>query len=205
MNEMQKSYWELIEKNNFQTIQVSKGDFLFKEGETDNFVYFINEGEVLIMKENLILWHANSGELIGLSSFFSTNENYGFTAKASQDCTVYLIPNELLSEKITKDFKFSHSLINMMCDRISRIDQRVAGFLELPSKTRLIRTLVAKSKDTGSKVIPYHINEIAAFVGVSVRIVNSIISELEERKMIRRLKDRLEILDLRGLEIISKA
>lgn len=205
MEQIQNIYDKLIRDYNLPLETIKKGQFLFREGEEDNAVYFIEEGEVLIMKNKLVLWSASSKELIGITSFFAEGNQYTFSAKVSETCSLYRIPNEALLQAIVEYPVFSRYIMHMLCGRINRTNVRVKGFLESPSRRRLISTLVNKSKESGSQFVNYQVNELAEMVGASVRLIKSTIRELESKKMIRKLRGKLEILDLRGLEIISGA
>lgn len=204
MENILQTYKKIIREYQLPLLSFKRGQFIFKEGDRDDSVYYIETGEIFILKDKWVLWSAKPKELIGISSLFSGGENYRFTAKVSEDCSLYKIPNEVLTKTIMQNAIFSRFIMNMLCDRINKTNGRVKGLLEYPSRNRLIYTLISKTKETGSETIPYQVNDLADMVGVSPRLIRSNISELEDRNMIRRTRDTLKILDLRGLEIIAE-
>ena len=203
MDEIEKVYDHIIKEHKLPLVSANKGQYLFREGEVDHAVYFIIDGEVLIMKNKLVLWSTQPRELIGITSYFAEGNQYSFSAKVSENCTYYRIPNEVLMDSILHNPTFSKHIMQMLCGRINRTNGRVKGILESPSRSRLIMVLVTKSKESGSQIVNYQATELAEMVGASVRLIKRTIRELESKKMIRKLRGQLEILDLRGLEIIS--
>jgi CRP/FNR family transcriptional regulator, cyclic AMP receptor protein len=194
----------VIPKNSRELISFKKDDLLFGEGDDDNYVYFVLDGEIKIFKKKWLLWSAKAKELVGISSYFSDGTSYSFSAKAGSDCQVYRIANGEFEKMLVNDPKFSRAVMDMLCDRIRLTNTRTKSMLEQPSKFRLIQELIKKTKDHQSNLIPYNLEDLSGLVGVSVRLIRNMISDLEQKKLIERSKGVLIIHDLKGLEIIAK-
>lgn len=203
MDNFQLIFLKIIRENALNPIHYEKGVYLFREDDCNNHIFFILKGSVLIMKSHLILWQAMDNELIGITSFFSKKKQCHFTAKLNKDSTLFIIPNEILEKELITNFEFSRSVMTLLCDRINHIDHRIKDFLDLPSKVRLLRTIVRITRETKTRTIIYQIDEFASLVGISKRIVRKILLELEDRKLIRIIQNKLEVIDMRGIEIIS--
>ena len=187
-----------------ELIEIKKNEFLFNEGDEDTCVYFLEEGDVKILKKKWVLWSAKADELIGISSFFADKLKYEFSAKGSENSRLYRIENADFKNILLTDSKFSRAVMTMLCDRIRFTNNRTKSLLEQPSKGRLINEIIHKARETKVNKIPYDLEDLSGLVGVSERLVRNMISELEQKKLIERQKGTLLIHDLKGLEIISK-
>lgn len=101
-----------------------KGDFLIKEGEKQQHVYLIEDGEVTIIKSGLNktveIAHQNSGDLVGVDLVFNDKESeYAVVAKKNtklyriliEDFKNFLIANNNLSLEL---IQYVSSLINQI-------------------------------------------------------------------------------------------
>ena len=181
-----------------------KNEFIFREGETDNYIYFIEEGDIKIIKKKWVLWSAKPKELIGVSSYFAEGAIYSFSAKAGADCKIYRIKKNDFKVLLIEHPRFSRAIMDMLCERIRLTNTRTRNLLEYPSRYRLIQEIIARAKEIDTNRIPYNLEDLSGIVGVSSRLIRNIITELENRKLLERTKDKLIIHDLKGLEIISK-
>jgi len=188
-----------------ERISIKKNEFLFQEGEEDSHVYLLVEGNVKIQKNKWVLWSAKSHELIGISSYFSEKTTYEFSVKAKQDSTFYKIANKNFEMLLLEDPKFSRIIMEMLCERIKRTNKRTKSLLEEPSKYRLINELISRTKELNASLIPCTLEDLSGVVGVSVRLIRNMITELEQKKLVERTKGSIIIHDLRGLEIIAKS
>lgn len=187
-----------------QELLFGKGEYLFKEGEMEDGVFFIDRGSVRILKEKWVLWTAKSKELIGVSSFFSDGSKYRFSAKAETDCKIVKISHEEFEEILSKNTAFGKAIMEMMCSRISFTSNRLASVMTKTSRSRLINEIIFRSKQLDSNTISYSSEELSELVGVSERMVRSNLKELEHRSFIKRDKKNIIILDIKGLKIIAE-
>ena len=121
-----------------QSLSFKKGEYLFKEGEQEDGVFFIESGAVRIIKKKWVLWTANGNELIGVSSFFSEGSAYRFSAKASEDCAIIKISHNEFQEMLEENQIFGKSIIEMMCNRIKYTNNRLRSVMTNSSRFRLI-------------------------------------------------------------------
>jgi CRP/FNR family transcriptional regulator len=205
MNEMNDYIRDLIiPAYSKEALSYKKNDFLFREGEEDDSVYFLEEGEVKILKKKWVLWSAKPNELIGISSYFADESTYNFSAKANADCKVYRIQNADFKSILLNNSTFSRAVMDMLCQRIRLTNTRTKSLLEYPSRYRLIHEIIRKAKEIKTNRVPYTLEDLSGVVGVSVRLIRDMISDLEQKKLLERTKEKLIIHDLKGLEIIAK-
>lgn len=196
-------YSEIIKKHNLTAESFNKGKYLFKEGDLIDYVCYIEKGEVFIMRENFILWTARNDEIIGISSYMLPGNSYGFSARTGDTSIIYKIPVTIFRKELTNNTTLSQSIMQNLCSRIDKIMLKTTSFTNKSSRNRLIELLIDHSRASKSLNLSYKLSEISELVGVSARTIRSMLNELEEKKLIRRFKDTLEILDLKGLEIIG--
>jgi len=185
------------------SFKVKKGDYLFEEGDAEKFVYYISDGSVNIFRKKSILWSAGDSEFIGISSFFSDGSEYRFSAKAAMDSVVYRISEADFTNLLTKNPGFSRMIMDLLCNRIRLTNTRTKTLLKSSSRCRLIKEIVRKVNESDSKDIDYSLDELSEIVGVSKRLIRNLLSDLEKKKLLERIKSRLIIHDLQGLEIIA--
>lgn len=188
-----------------ELVSIKKNEFLFKEGDEDSFVYLLIEGSVKVQKNKWVLWSAKSHELLGISSYFSDKTTYEFSVKAKADSTFYKIENDNFEKLLLEDSRFSRIIMQILCERIKRTNKRTKSLLEQPSKYRLINELITKAKELNASLIPCSLEDLSGVVGVSVRLVRNMLTDLEQKKLVERTKGSIIIHDLRGLEIIAKS
>lgn len=198
------AYMGIIETNKLPSETLDKGDFIFKQGDPINAVFFVAEGTIFVMKENLVLWSVGMNQIVGISSFMSTTTEYSFSAKASSNTKIYRIPLDIMNKELRENQVFSQLMIKELCKRIDHINEKTRRFLDASSRNRLIDLIIEQAKLSNNSYIPFKINELSELVGVSARLARSMIKELEDKKLIRFFKDRMEIIDLKGLEIINR-
>lgn len=186
-----------------ESFTIKKGDYLFKEGDQEEFVYYISNGSVNIFKKKSILWSAGDSEFIGISSFFADGSVYRFSAKAAMDSVVHKISNADFTKLLTKNPSFSRMIMDLLCNRIRLTNTRTKTLLKSSSRCRLIKEIVLRVNDSGSKDVDYSLEDLSEIVGVSKRLIRNLLSDLEKKKLLERIKNRLIIHDLQGLEIIA--
>lgn len=184
-----------------ETAKYKKGQFLFRQGEMDDCFYYLNEGEVLIVRDDRVIWTARPKELIGLSSYFSGSTRLGYSALLSTDATVSRIPASFIEALLQENPTFYLATANMLSRRIDSINQRIFQYIAHNSRGRLVGELLQRARQSRDKLLSMDMDEWSILIGVSVRQMRKTLNELEAMKLIQREKGKIKILDLRGLEI----
>lgn len=183
---------------------VAKGDYLFREGEVDQGIYWIKSGEVKILKDNKVLWLALDHQLVGVSTHFSQGGSYRFSAKAGETTEYYRLHKDAFEELIASNSSFGKIIINTLCERVKMANSRLETVINGSSKVRLIKELLRKAKESNSRLITYSLEDLSEFVGVSTRLIKKILKELEKKMILSFNRNGVEIQDIRGLESTLK-
>jgi CRP/FNR family transcriptional regulator len=203
MSIIQKYIKELAD--NSEPLNVKKGVYLFKEGDSNKSLYFLLSGKVRVLKSKYMLWTAQSRELVGLSSFFSERSIYDFSVKASVDSEVIKLNANSIMSIVSKDPIFSRAIMQILCERVKMAQNRTISLLETPAKNRLINEIIIKSNNVGKTEYEFSIEELSEAVGISIRLTRQLLKKLEKRKLLEHHQGTLIIHDETGLRIVQES
>jgi len=106
------------------------GDVIISEGNTNDKISFIIEGQVSVNKGNVVLSHFSEGEAFGEMEVLDVMPAIASIIAISQT-TVMSITNKALREIYKMDIKvFSLMLMNLardLCRRLRKTDERLAS------------------------------------------------------------------------------
>jgi len=190
-----------------QEVAIAKGEMLYSQGATQEYVFMLLNGELNIMQEKQVLWQAQTEEYIGITSFFSEEKQYSTSVKACKDSEVIRIPISDFRDALIKYPELNQSLMNLFCDRIDLTFEKVKSRTKLSRKKRLINLLIRKAEEMipeGKIIVPYSLIDISEQVNISYNFVKQFLEELQTKKLIKLKKEKVEITDLNGLKLVSQ-
>ena len=193
-------------KSDIESIELLKGDFLFREDEKLGFVYFLCSGELNIIQNELLLWQAFDSEFIGISSFFNNDTHYSTAVKASKKSILFKIAVKSFKAALTEHHELSAKIMRLFCDRIENTSSKSEKTVKYSKKKRLLSVIIEKAEVKGSgnrRILNYTSSELGRLVNVSSRFSKHFIGELQERNLIKLDQKKIEILDLKGLKIVA--
>ncbi|MDC1175320.1 cyclic nucleotide-binding domain-containing protein [Bacteriovoracaceae bacterium] len=110
------------------TITLKPEEYLMREGEDSNEMYFLNSGTMAVYKvknnTEVQIGTIYSGELVGEMSFLDS-EPRSATVKAIGECELVVIPNEKLNKYLSAQPKWYRALVQTLLDRLRRTSSRV--------------------------------------------------------------------------------
>ena len=109
-------------------IKIKTGDYLLREGDVSDELYFLNEGTMAVFKrkadkENQI-GTIYSGELVGEMSFLD-GEPRSASVKALSDCHLTVIPRDKLEKYISRQPSWYRALVKTLVERLRKANARV--------------------------------------------------------------------------------
>ncbi len=208
---MDNCKFHIVTENHFEndspeTILVKKNQYLYREGEKIDSIYFLCDGELNILQGGFSLWQAQKNEFVGITSFFGGEENYSSDVKATKNSWLYQIPIERFQETLNNNKTLRLSLVNLFCQRIEKTFNKGEDSIKYTRKKRLINILLKKAEKLSVNekiVLAYSTQEIAELVNVSNGFAKQFLEELQKKKLLKVLKGKIEITDYRGLKIVS--
>jgi len=203
-HEATKNYFAEAEIDKFV---LDKGKSLFKQGDKIDYIYFLSDGELNILKNSQMMWQAHRNEFIGISSFFIGEFNYSYSVKACKNSVVSRIALKDFKNALNKYPTLNTSLMKLFCNRINLTLDKVSVRSKLTRKMRLVNVLIEKAKKLGKKeklILSYTVADIAEFVNVSQNFAKELLYELQSKNLIKIQKTNIEITDFTGLKLVSQ-
>ena len=210
-----KSFSDLV-KNTDIHIDVSykKNDFLFKESEHADGIYYIAEGKVKILKHAnvecpVILHIAKEGELLGVQAVID-NMPHANSAIAMDEVKTFFIPGREFIETINKNTDMKLLIMQSLCIRIDRIENQISSRSEKSANQRFAEVLTFLAKDYGLSKdnilnIDLSLEEMASLAGTSKNYLTKIILEFAHNGWIMNEQGHFKILQMPQLEEMARA
>lgn len=111
-----------------ETIAVKAGEYLIREAEASDAMYFLQKGSMAVMKRTGAregqIGTIYAGELVGEMSFLDQLPRSA-SVKAITNCTVIEIPHEKFNTFLNRLPKWYRSLINTLLDRLRKANSRL--------------------------------------------------------------------------------
>lgn len=179
-----------------------KKEFLFKEKEFPNQLYFINSGRVKIFKTNnfgkeLITNVVSSGDFLGYLSLIK-NGPYQETAQALENSEVSIIPKEDFLELLYGNRDVSSQLIRMLASNIHDKEERLLRLAYDSVRKRVADALIAIAKKSGSSAdssSPFTLRreDLAKIAGSTKETVIRTLADFKDENLVEIVGGKLEI------------
>jgi len=119
---------ELVDKVKHISKRIStykQGDFLFREGENQNYIYLIEQGDVSLIKKginNIVeIVHQNEGDLVGVDFIFNNTES-GYSAVANEKTLLHQVLIDDFKVFLKENNNLSLELIQYLSSLIKQIE-----------------------------------------------------------------------------------
>ena len=106
---------------------VMKGDFVFKQGELADALFFIARGRVEISKDAQVLASLGTGEVLGELSLFGGGHKRSATAKAESETVVVRIPSRPFRKLLDV---WNVGAMKIVCNLSEQITERMVALNE---------------------------------------------------------------------------
>jgi CRP-like cAMP-binding protein len=180
--------------------KVSKGEYIFREGDPGDYIYLVHKGKVKITQaagnadeEIEILGEA---EFIGEMAFIN-DEPRSANAIALEDCELISMDRESFEASVKENHHFAIRVIRMMGDRLRKMNHLYTGAIQqtrnqnLYSEILLFALRQGKNEKSATYKLVHHekfSNLIKTKYGWAGSVIESILDELENQNLIRRKK-----------------
>ncbi len=189
------------------------GDTIFNMGSPGLSMIAIAEGSVRISiltpgAREITLNDMLAGDVFGEIAVLDGKERSA-TAKALTNCTLVFLDRRSLLDVLQRKPDLSIKLIELLCKRVRRSDERMVetAFLELPVRLaklllKLTETADGKS-DKPSEKLSHTQSELAKMIGNTRENVNRCLRKWQKEDLIKLKDGWLIICDRSALETIS--
>lgn len=201
-----------IEKMTRVKISFRKNETICKQGAISAYIMILAEGHIKAYLEgyqekSLNFKIVKPYDLIGLTSLSGT-QYYRFSASALTPCTLYLIEKDLFKDLLNKNQQFSNYIRDWYCNFSGQLFDRMHCIANKQAHGRVADVLHYLSNQIfESETIPSSISrkDIAELAGMSTESAVRILSEFKSDKIIKPLKNGIEILKPELIKTICMA
>ena len=189
------------------------GDTIFTMGSPGQSMMAIAEGSVRVSMltpnaREITLGDLQAGEVFGEIALLDGRERSA-NVKALTNCTLVVLERRSLLDILQRDAKLSIRLIELLCQRVRRSDERMIeiAFLDLPVRlARLLLRLTVSapgSPDRPLKKLSQSQSVLASMIGNSRENVNRCLRKWQKAGLITLRDGWLVISDRPGLQAIA--
>jgi len=198
-----KIFKTYFNETGLKTVKLKKAKHLFNQGEQIDFIFYIKNGAFNIIKDKKMLWQAQENEFIGISSFFSEDEIYSYTVRASVDAEIIKIPVSIFKDKIEKSTELNAYLMKIFCDRIKMTLNKKENISYLTKKRKVVKLLLnkAKNKNKLTATLNYSVKELSKMINIPTQIIIDTLNDLQKKHLLDFNGNKIEILDFQALQL----
>jgi len=200
-----------ILEDNKTSIKYDKGEVIFKQGTPANSILFVKKGISKLFIEGsqkkIILTIKRDNNFLGISSLYTKDKTYQFTATALEKCKIHLYDKLAFKEVLNGNAAFSNEIIKFINHNTARIYARLLCVTEKNSRGKVADMILCLSNNIFgclSFTIPLSRQELAEFAGLSMENTIRILKEFENDKIITLNGKKFDILNKEMLVRISE-
>ena len=193
----------------------SAGDVIFNMGSPGQSMMAIAEGTVRVSMltptaRNVTLAELHTGDVFGEIALLDGRERSA-DVRALTNCTVVVLERRALLDILKRNPDLSIKLIELLCQRVRRSDERMMeiAFLDLPSRlARLLLRLTVTAPGSETKPLTrlsQSQSEIASMIGNTRENVNRCLRKWQRSELIDLKDGWLIVRDRSGLEDIAES
>ncbi len=197
-----------IDKNSFASIchatkkqHMKKGEYLFKQGDSEDRVYFIKEGSLKFVRitengEEVIIEIVGSGEVIGETTLFREGVFSPVSAIVLEEANVCSIDSKSFERIITENPEISLQIIKNLSTRLYDTWEKITELNTQTIQEKVISFFIQLAQEQGEPCtegtlikIPLTQHEIASAVGASrVRVAQTLQDLIKSNYICRKRK-----------------
>jgi len=186
--------------------QLQASEVLFQKGDKGDALYGVRRGRVRIETGTasggrLTLNVLGPGDLFGEIALFDGQPRTA-DAIAAEPSELFMVRRSDFLGYLEREPRITVRLLEMLCQRIRWVSDRMEEAVLLPLHARLARRLCALADDFGSEV---HISqeELGIFVGAARESVNRQLQEWRRAGIIELRRGRISLLDVDRLKAVA--
>lgn len=191
---------------------VSKGEIIFREGETINGVYCVKSGlcKVSKLSENgrdQIVKLITKGDLLGQRSLVS-NTSVNFSAAALNDMEVCFIPKSEIMEDLKQNPNFSMEMLKDFANDLKQSNEFIVDMAQKSVKQRLAETLIYLHEnfdveEDGFLSVTLSREDYSNIVGTATESAIRILSQFKKQGYISTSGKRIKVENINALRRIE--
>lgn len=180
---------------------------LFLKGDPGDGLYAIRRGQIRIgttddLGQHMTMSLLGSGDVFGEIALLDGRSRTA-DAVATEETEMFFVPRREFLHLLGREPTIAIQLIELLCDRLRNMSERMEDSAFLPASTRLARRLVTLVTDYGAEI---HVtqDELAALTGVSRETVNRQLQDWKRVGLLSLGRSRVMIHDVDGVRRLAK-
>jgi CRP-like cAMP-binding protein/predicted GNAT family N-acyltransferase len=182
---------------NFECLNVSVGEVIFKQGDLGNEAYLIGKGQIRATQvdtksgREFQLAILAKGALFGELSLID-NHARSATITATANTELIVLTKEVFWQKISQDPVYLKSLLNILTSRIRQVDQRAFVYAHSDLKKRLsffldkvIQDATPSTKNPNQHTAKLTVSDFAYMVGTTQQKANAFLIEKQNQGQLK--------------------
>lgn len=186
-----------------------KKDSIYHEGDTPNFVYFVNKGKVKTWRINLdgkefITGTYEKGDFFGHLPILEGSV-YNDSAATMEECELALMPQNDFLSLVYSEHEISARFIKMLANNINENEKRLLSlaYNSVRARTANILLELYKKNKPGERIRTSR-EDLAGIVGTSTESLIRTLSDFKSDGLIEIEGREILILNSKGLEKVVK-
>jgi CRP/FNR family transcriptional regulator, cyclic AMP receptor protein len=184
------------------TRRLDAGELLFLKGDAGDALYAVRRGQIRIATgtdagRRLTLNLLGSGDVFGEVALLDGQARTA-DATAIEPTELFMVRRRDFLDLLERQPAFAVRLIELLCQRIRWMSERMEESVLLPLPDRLARRLVALSEDYGQDLTVSQ-EELAIFIGATRESVNRQLQTWKRQGLVELGRNRVRVIDTRRL------
>ncbi|MES3707453.1 Crp/Fnr family transcriptional regulator [Pseudomonas putida] len=188
-------------------LQLKRGEYLFREGDTPDSLYLIERGIVKVSQtttegDYVTFFLRSDGESTGLTEAVLGRKRLRH-AQCLTDCAVHRLPSEIIGELMSEP-AIAHGLLLKLSTSFLKMQENFTGLSRLSVASRLKSLLrhFAKVREDGlwDVALPITHEEISNVIGCSRQKTTELLSTWKREGLVQYSRDRFVVIDWAAME-----
>jgi len=191
-----------------------KNEVIYKEGEVPQYMHCLVEGKVKLYKEGVggrtqIMRLMNSIQYFGYRAYFA-NQNYINNAGAFENCTICLIPIDIIEKLMNENHKLAIHFVRLLATELGASDERLVNLTQKHIRGRLSEALLFLLDSYGfaddGETLDINISreDIASISNMTTSNAIRTLSAFQKEGLISIYRRRISLKDIDALKRICK-
>ena len=190
-----------------KTRAYKKKEFIYREGDTAHYLYFILDGKVKSTKtddygKELVTDIFNKGDFFGYMPILENTE-YKESAIALENIEIAIIPKNDFVSLISMNRPVANNFIKLLANNVQEKEERLLRLAYSPVRERVANTIVKLSESEEDLTISISRDDLASIVGTSTESLIRTLSEFKSSNLIEISGRKIKVVDYQKLKAIS--
>lgn len=177
----------------YQLSAYKKKEFIYSEGDTTNFLYFIKSGVVKTFKstekgKELVTGLCSAGQFVGQLSLLSDNGTYIESASVIEDAELYEIPKQTFMKLIYSSREVANTFVSLISNSLADVQEQIISVAYSTVRQRAanaLLTIVDKGiLNHNEEGISISREDFAGLIGTATETAIRMLTQFSEENLI---------------------